>query len=412
MLQSAREFPTLRIFIRLLLLFWMIAAVVAIVEAGAFKLSSDYWYPLFLPSVRFTDLTIYTQRFHYFHQENFFASPGFPFTYPAPIAVAYECFFFLGSYALTGFIIFCLAVFGTSAVWLGLAMRSRGANPQTTFSFLCICFLLSYPLWFLVDRGNLEAVSWLMVALGVFFYWKKKWYIAAMTLGVAASMKLFPLVFLGLLIGARKYRAFVCGIFSAIVATILSTWFVGPTFKIASSGIAQGLQYFQFQYALQVHKAEIGFDHSLFAIVKELAVGFRMPNGNYPPLLLDSYLAAATLTGIGLFFWKIKNLTRINQVMALTVSSILLPPVSSDYTLTYLYIPWALLVLISVSRASTRIPGLIAHFACLAFLMAPESYCMVHGIRFAGQLKAVVLVLLLALSLVFQFEDPVSLPEV
>jgi len=91
------------------------------------------------------------------------------------------------------------------------------------------------------------------------------------------------------------------------------------------------------------------------------------------------------------------------------VASILLPPLSGDYTLLHLYIPWAVLALISISLKDGQIQrGLVFSFVCMAILMAPESWLFVYGIRVAGQLKAVVLLILFIVSITCPFEEPAA----
>jgi len=60
---------------------------------------------------------------------------------------------------------------------------------------------------------------------------------------------------------------------------------------------------------------------------------------------LYGYMAVARRSRFNLYFWRIRTLPRTNQILALTVASIMLPPVSGDYTLIHLYIPWGALVL-------------------------------------------------------------------
>jgi hypothetical protein len=120
-------------------------------------------------------------------------------------------------------------------------------------------------------------------------------------------------------------------------------------------------------------------------------------------------MAVCAVVGVILYFLRIRTLPRANQILALAVVSILLPPVSSDYTLVYLYIPWGVLVLVSISLNNVRkVRGLVFCFVCMAFLMAPESFAVIHGIRIAGQLKAIVLLILFIVSITYPFEDPAS----
>jgi hypothetical protein len=184
---------------------------------------------------------------------------------------------------------------------------------------------------------------------------------------------------------------------------------MGPTYQTASAGIANGLDFFRGQYMLQVHPSEIGFDHSLFAVVKKLTFSLHavsVAHGLYYLPWLYGYMAVCAVVGVILYFLRIRTLPRANQILALTVASILLPPVSGDYTLVHLYIPWGVLVLVSISLNDARkVKGLVLSFVCMAFLMAPESFAVINGIRIAGQLKAIVLLILFVVSLTCPFEE-------
>jgi hypothetical protein len=395
-------------FVQVLLVLWVITLIAGWIERDLLHWPPGSWYPLFPWEARYTDFTIFQQRFSHFHDRDFFALAGFPFTYPAPVALVFEGFYLFGSHSLGAFLFFCFLVVGIAGVLLGRAMNRRSLKLEQAFGFLALSLFLSYPFWFLVDRANIEIVNWLLVALGVTAYWNKRWYLAATFFGIAISFKIFPFVFLGLLFSSRKYLAILWGVMVAAAATLASTWIMGPTYQIASKGIAQGLEYFRLHYALEVHGLEIGFDHSIFAIVKELTFHHKIVQEVYYLPWLNGYMVVAALAGIILFFWKIRKLPRANQILALTVASVLLPPVSSDYTLVHLYIPWAVLVLLSISIPDgQRIPGLTLSFVCLAFLMAPESYLVLHGFKVAGQLKAVVLLILFVISIYYPFQEQV-----
>ena len=377
-------------------------------------------YPFFLKVFRFYDFTEFQDKFTYFHQATFFQIPGFYFCYPAPVAIVLDGFMQFGYYALSAFLVFCFITFIGAGFVLGRAMCHRGMGMAQTVILIGSSMLLSYPFWFLVDRANIEMVNWLLVALGVACYWNKKWYLAATLFGVAISFKMFPFVFLGLLFSARKYWAIAWSIVICAVTTYASTWFMGPTYRIASEGIAKGMEYFRVQYALQVHKYEIGFDHSLFALIKELThrqyahaymMHPQLPDLYYLPWLYG-YMAVAAAAGLILYFWRIRTLPRTNQILALTVASIMLPPVSGDYTLIHLYIPWGALVLVTISlKNAQKVRGLTFSFICMAFLMAPESSAVIYGTRFAGQLKAIVLLILFVVSIIYPFEEPASVED-
>ena len=399
----------LRRFLHVTYLVWFLTFVLGWIERSLLNLPEQNWYPFFPSQARFTDFTIFQERFRYFHQAQFFDLPGFPFTYPAPVAVFLESFYLFGVHALSAFVVFCCFAFVGAGIALGLALRRRGLALANILVFIGTSVVLSYPFWFLVDRGNVEIADWFLLALGITAYWHKKWYLASVLFGVAISFKIFPFVFLGLLLSARKYKAVLLGLFICVFTTIASTFIVGPTYKVASNGIASGLNFFRTHYVLQVHKMEIGFDHSAFAIIKELTFRPHTAQGPLYTPWFYGYMAVAAIAGLIIYQLRIRTLPRANQILALTVASILLPPVSGDYTLVHLYIPWAALVLVSVSLKNVNgLQGRTLSFICMAFLMAPESLVFVHGLRVAGQLKAIVLLLLFIIALVCPFEEPES----
>ena len=61
---------------------------------------------------------------------------------------------------------------------------------------------------------------------------------AAVLWGLAAAMKLFPMVLLILLLPRGKWRAFAVGVGTFVGATMLSLWWLGPSIGVAWQGIA------------------------------------------------------------------------------------------------------------------------------------------------------------------------------
>jgi hypothetical protein len=396
-----------RTFLKALLLLWLITLVIAWAGKTLLHWSPDSWYPFFPWNNRFTDFTDNLSGFQYFHRADFFQHGKIPYAYPAPVGLVLECFYLLGRYSVAAYVCLCLLVFGIAGGLLARAMHSHGLSKIQSIAFVGATLVLSYPFWFMVDRGNIEIVNWVLVALGVAAYWNKRWYLAGAFIGLAISFKIFPFVFLGLLLSARKYGAILFGLLVCAVATLVSTWLFGPTFHAAASGIAAGLQSVKPNYMLRLLPLDSGFDHSLFTVFKVFT--FKGLNGqelHYLPIF-NRYMVVTAIAGIVIYFWKIRKLPPANQILALTVASVLLPPWSSDYTLTHLYIPWAVLVLLSISLPrQVKVPGLAFAFLCLAYLMAPESYVIIYGVRFAGQLKAVVLLILFFVSISYPFAEP------
>ena len=74
---------------------------------------------------------------------------------------------------------------------------------------------------------------------------------------------------------------------------------------------------------------------------------------------------------------------------------------SHDYTLLHLYTPFVLLVLGVLAEHPDHRRRTIeaALLACFLLLFSSENYLILHSLRFAGQVKAVVLILLFVIAL-------------
>ena len=105
-----------------------------------------------------------------------------------------------------------------------------------------------------------------------------------------------------------------------------------------------------------------------------------------------------------LFFVRIIKLPVVNQILCLSIASILLPPVSYDYTLLHLYAPFVLITFVALQQRDkpTR-PHLQVALALFAFLLSSQEEFILHGDRFAGALKAIALLALFILSVARPF---------
>ena len=367
-------------------------------------LGAPYDYPLKAKDQSQFDFVGYWTNFEYFRRPGFFTN-GPPFLYPAPLAIAYWAFYAVPHHQLRLFLGFILASFLVAGCLLGRALVCRGVGPVQTTCLIGLSLAFAYPVWFEFKQGNIEICVWAVVALGMWALFRQRTYTAAACLGVAGAMKFFPLVYLGLLLAKRRYRETLFALGVAAITTVASVWSIGPNFVATWRQIDSGLDEFRSIYMLHLRLDEIGFDHSLFGLYKRLSP--QLPPMPVLSHILTLYLVAATATGIALYLFRIRKLPFVNQVLCLSIASILLPPVSYDYTLMHLYIPWALLALYAqneqVHRVST--PGLAAVFVCLAILVSPETEFIHHETVFGGQIKAVVLMVLMGIGLRYPFKD-------
>jgi hypothetical protein len=359
----------------------------------------------FMPFYDNADMRCYIPRFPMFHHIEFFSfnpNLGPIFGYPAPGAVLYK-FFYLSPHPIRFFFVVSLSLMTVLAAALFRAILAEGVSPRNTALFMSCAVVLSYPLWFEFLLANLEVFVFLAIAAGVLAFLRGHTYTAAALIAIAGSIKIVPLIYLGLLVARKQYRQVLFAAALVAAITLASLWLVYPNIAMSSRGINMGLDLFRENYMLHFHSEEMGFDHSLFGAIKQFTLTFASPSTI--SLVLSRYTILAAMGGILLFFTRIKNLPVINQILCLTVAELVLPPLSHDYTLMNLYLAWGLLIVLCLRAAGEgqRIPGMIWVFLCLAVLMSPQTEIIAAGQSYGGQMKCFMLLVLVGLALRFPF---------
>jgi hypothetical protein len=359
----------------------------------------------------FPDLLDYPEQFRFFHSTAFFHQSTI-LMYPAPLALPYRFFFFFGSYAAPALVAALLLLFTAMVVILARTLIRRGLQPPLAVRFVLLTLLFAWPVWFCLKQGNFEFLIFGFIAAGVYAFWHRNPYLAAFCFAVAGSMKIYPLIFLGLLLAARRYRAFFLGLATTAGILLLSLWLECPDIAVSWHGMTAGLAAFFSAYVTHYQIAQCGLDHSLFGLVKlGLAASGHMDWMNNVARmghLAYAYLAVVALSGLTLWIIRIRHLPPVNQVLALTVAAIMLPPVSFEYTLMHLYIPWVMLVLLAIQGREAVFSGrrpLLVAYVFIAVLVSPLTEFWFHGWGMGGEMKAVLLLLLFILALKFPFPE-------
>lgn len=396
--------PVLEIFLTLLV---ALSGVCLLVE-GAAKMIYRFGAPYDSPLLHewFPDLLYFEQRFQNLHQMRFFTyDPLHPFMYPAPVALPYIAWFSLGENAIWGYLGLALAAVVGAAVLVGRALRRRGLRWSSTVLLLVGAVFLSYPLFYMLRQANVEAVVWLVLSVGLCLFFSGRRYAAAVCFGVVGAMKLYPLIFLGLLLSRRHYRAVAVGLVVAVAVTGVSLYVVYPDIVVSWRMIQHGLDQFRYLYMLHLRWLEQGADHSLWCMLKRFQT--KMPRPDRLEPYLTAYLAGTACAGVAIYVFRIRKLPAINQVLCLTAAMLVLPPTSYDYTLMHLYAPWALLSLLAVRawREQERVPGLLPAMVCFGVLMAPEAEFIHLGESLSGPIKAITLLVLFWVGLRYRFDD-------
>jgi len=393
---------------------WSLIAFVAMIAIGYVEFRMGYPKPHYSPlgGSRYDDLTEYLPTYRLLHSAAFFGnSMTTPVAYPPFGAVMYALDYASGH--AVGFYLATALLWLAAAVWgVRRALVKSGIGGLTATLFPLTLVLLSFPIAGLIQRGNIELFLWIFAACGTWAFVCDKDDAAAVLWGLAAAMKLYPIIFLALLLPRRKYRAFAVGVGTFVVASIASMAWLGPSIAVAWKGSLHNVFGYQGVRVSEWSIHELAVNHSMYGLAKIVAIGVNLPVSK---LMLPYYAMGAVVFGL-LFFRRLWKMPMANQLLAVSAFMVMLPPVSYFYTLVHLYAPWLVLAFIAIraDRAGVRIPGL--QTAILLFVPLFGSFMLFTYPRvmlFGGIVQGCLLILLFLCAVTFPFtEDRGQTPEV
>jgi hypothetical protein len=227
-------------------------------------------------------------------------------------------------------------------------------------------------------------------------------------------MKIFPCLLFALFLSKRKYGTFVLAIAATVTFSVLALACVGPTISQAASDSAKSAAFLNKSFILSRHLPQ--FDESLFGATKQGIVVYACIRGaNYdttsthtPPAFeraLRLYNLVVPLGAVLLYWFRLRRMPLLNQFIAFMVLSILLPQVSYEYKLVYIYLAWGAFLLFLLADVATGRVGISAKaiylvlFSC-AVVFVPLTYLAFSNkvgemFAFGGQIKAIFLLLIL-----------------
>jgi hypothetical protein len=385
----------------------LIDAFMNLVAPRLFHVARTQLWPFGLVDDPFRDFYLYKPRYAFFHSPQFFTFDGWSFMYPAPLAVVSRLFYY-PEHSTSIFLSTMVAGFLFGTMLFGDALIRRGVKRGTVVLYLVLALASTNAFVFDFQQANLEFVIWAFMSCGLWAYLHGRGYTAAACFGIAASMKIYPLVFLGLFLSRRQYRQIAWTLLAAFLSTVVSLWLVCPDLKASYRGVQYGLNLFRRGYMLG--RMGLDGDHSLFAAIKRtLDICHRLLNRHgltadeLFPVVLQIYMPVVALAGVGLYFLWIRKLPVVNQILCFTVVTILLPPVSFDYTLIHLYALVALLILVALETDGRAIPGMYGAFGCLAILLTSQAEFVYKGQTVSGLIKCATLLALLGIGLRYRF---------
>jgi Glycosyltransferase family 87 len=362
----------------------------------------------------FTDFTNLAVRVAHFGEPDMLSRTDFKWLYPYPVPSIYAYLFFirLFPHPLAAYLAFAILAFFVATCWFSWRVKklAPGWLPQVA---VWSTLLFGYPLLFLIIRGNIEAVIWVFILLGIVAYARNRMLISAILWALATSMKITPGLLFVLFLARRKYRMFVIALAITAAFSLLALAGVGPTIRQAISDSSKSAPYLRDTFILG--RFSPYFDESLFAVIKQAISLYHYvhrTDGRPFPLIFPGMESALRIynilipIGAVLLYWfRLRHLPILNQCIAYIVLFILLPQVSYEYKLVHVYLAWGaflLFLLADVAPGRAEIPAWAMHvilFSCAVIFVPLNALTSVTSggrfLGFAAQVKTVFLLLIL-----------------
>ena len=256
------------------------------------------------------------------------------------------------------------------------AWRSLGGATRTETLINCLVFsFLTYPFLFSLDRANPEMYEFILLVCFVGWYQQGAIRSANAALAIAANFKPFPLFFLLLYVGDRRWRDLtLCLALSALIFAAALLAFGGDVLTNIRDLM---LILRRYNEAFVVGDAGLYFGGSLFGLLKVLYyLAARQGRDMYVVQeMLTPYLVFAALAFLGTaayIAWVEKTFWKKIALIVLAMN--LLPSVSADYKLLDLFIP--LFLFLNAGTADRRDRTYCILFA---LLLVPKNFYPLHG---------------------------------
>jgi len=305
-------------------------------------------------------------------------------SYP-PFAALILVPFFSYNYflSLLGYYLVLIVFILLGAGWI-LRKASQARIPL--FLLLATVLITSYPIAFLMDRGNTEGLLFILIALGIGAYIKKMFYLSSLLIALAACCKFYPAIFLGLFMLDRRWKPLLFGVISIAMVTLAS-------FAVLNGPISQTVHQFfttigGFNEFFLFDGRSIQFGHTLCGFVSgTLFSDYADPWTQHKLRTFCSIYPYLIVALTVMAFWRLRKHNLRTRICVLTVMMVYFPFVSGDYTLIHLYFPFGWLLVDACECTEWSLMELLP-MGLLGFIFLPKHYLtglfsMGPGISFA-----------------------------
>ncbi len=197
---------------------------------------------------------------------------------------------------------------------------------------------LTYPFLFLIDRGNIEGIIFVLEAIFLILYVRKRFNLALIFLALATATKLYPGLLALLFVKRKQYREFLLCCFLTLAISVISLLlFKGGMLEKLHSQINALRQYGEL-YTLQPHPDSNGL--SIISLLKILIKSFQLKIDTSGLYFIYSVIGFCVII-YGCIFYYILRFENVvwKQLIILISAGIILFNCSYDYKMISLLLP-------------------------------------------------------------------------
>ena len=272
-------------------------------------------------------------------------------------------------------------VIGTIATFALINMKEIINRNIDSFSLgaAFVFTLLSYPMLFVINRGNFEILVFILLYFFEYFLIKKKYLTSATYLALAISLKIFPAVFLIIFLSFKKFKALLyAGLLSLFLNLASFGFFLLRTGKSIEKLFSDYLSIYTGPYIDQyiIDNRGLEFGHTLYGLLKLIVFIFNKTASITDVTLKKVMTIYSYYNKIQIVLFLIITVYILyiekqlwKKITLLVIAMNLLPYVSADYKLINFFIP--LYIFINKKEKSKFD---LVYLILFSFILIPKNY--------------------------------------
>jgi hypothetical protein len=327
--------------------------------------------PLFYPWDRFMD---------YFRMQLFQPSLGQVSALPPPSILMYQLGRLLTAAtgptsSIAAFSLIQIGLFSASICRLLASPHGiPGLNFSTRLALATTISLCSYPIYFCIDRGNSALIVCALLNFAMDAHLRDKPWRAAILIGLAAALRITPLVFAAIYLSRRDSRYLLAAAGTAILAWGVSI----PVVASLLDGYTLGQWLGGFSGHSGMYTTDtygLGWSSSFYNFFRLLRFLVGIPDGAEveSALIAEKAYSLFSLAFLAIVVWRIRTADAVTAFALLAWAFVALPHVTGDYYLALLIAP---LIMLTTRQQPDRIT-----VGLLILLLVPKDYYYFYALQ-------------------------------